>query len=113
MYRSMYHMMHHKMHRITLALILFALPGFLTVCSQQSVQRLVYDLSIDDIYTPAEPLGEETARPSFYTAEERLSAMELVADDGLAELWYCNRFMEIAVRDKSSGWIWLSSPYDL
>jgi hypothetical protein len=113
MYRNMYHMMHHKMHRITLALILFALPGFLTVCSQQNVQRLVYDLSIDDIYTSAEPLGEETARPSFYTAEERLSAMELVADDGLAELWYCNRFMEIAVRDKSSGWIWLSSPYDL
>jgi len=100
------------LYHIKLIIILFALPCFFTVCSQEEVQR-AYVLSVDDIYIPAEPLGEDTERGSFYTAEERLSAMKLVADDGLAELWYCDRFMEIAVRDKASGQIWLSSPYDL
>ena len=103
------------MRQIGLALTFFILLMFLTACSQRGAgeQRVVREFSVDDTFTPAEPLGENTARQSFYTAEERLSAMQLAADDGLSELWYCNRFMEIAVRDKSSGQIWLSSPYDL
>ena len=73
----------------------------------------MYEVSIDEWYTPGDPLGEDKTRPLFTTAEERLAAMRLMAEDEKLELWYCNRFLEIAVRDRDSGEIWLSTPYDL
>ena len=102
--------------RVGLTLILFVLFSLFTACSGQDTvnSRGIHEFFIEDIFTPAELMEEgTTGRPSFYTALERLYAMRLVADDGISQLWYCNRFLEIAVRDKASGEIWFSTPYDL
>ena len=106
------------MYRIGLALTIFAILGFSASCKQdrRAVEAYMYMVELDDIYTPASQLEEGetlTPRPEFFSAEERISAMRLVTDDGFAELYYCHDYLEIAVRDKASGQIWLSSPHDL
>ena len=87
----------------------------LVACAQgnRTSRVQVYDVSMDSMYSVTDPLEEDRSRPSFTSSEERLAAMQLVAEDDRAQLWYCNRFMEIAVRDTSSGEIWLSTPFDL
>jgi hypothetical protein len=103
------------MNRIGLILVSLVLLGLLAACSPKgrNARIHVYEISMDDIYTPADSLGEEKVRVSFYSAEERISAMRLMAEDDRVELWYCNRVLGIAVRDKSTGEVWLSAPYDL
>jgi hypothetical protein len=110
-------MMMRKELRYILPVLMLAVLFLMTAGCQSdgSDEGGTFVFYIDEGYTPATEIPEDEddlAYGRFSSAEERLTTMKKVAEDSVLELWFDNKYMEIGVKDKASGEIWLSAPYN-
>lgn len=57
-------------------------------------------------------IGEDDMHGRYKTAQERLASMKKIAEDGGRELYYDDKYAEIAVVDTATQKVWFSNPYD-